>query len=164
MLLKGSCREQTRDGHRGPREGGQAAEDAAQQLWGQAPAHRRLRAGVTEPPTWSSRRPVGTHGPAGLPDLAWKSLSSVPGRCLSTGWRPRGHLGTLCVSVPVRRQAGGGGQAEGEQNPEPLCLLIQAKLVDSPSLTLGAGHWDTGGVGAAPGLGQQTQASRWGDR
>jgi len=111
MLLKGSCREQTRDGHRGPREGGQAAEDAAQQLWGQAPAHRRLRAGVTEPPTWSSRRPVGTHGPAGLPDLAWKSLSSVPGRCLSTGWRPRGHLGTLCVSVPVRRQAGGGGQA-----------------------------------------------------
>ena len=32
-MLKGSCREQTRFGHRGPREGGQAAEDAAGQLW-----------------------------------------------------------------------------------------------------------------------------------
>lgn len=141
LLLKGGCREQTRNGHRGPVEDGQAAGDTAGQPWGQAPAYRRLSAGVVEPPTRSSRRPAGAHGPAGLPGLAWKSLSRAPGGCMSTGWGPWGHLGTLLC---LGEETGAGGQAARGADPEPLCLLIQAKLVGSPSLTLGAGRWDSG--------------------
>lgn len=84
---------------------------------------------------------MGAHGPAGLPGLAWKSLSRAPGGCISTGWGPWGHLGALLC---LGEEAGAGGQAAREADPEPLCLLIQAKLVGSPSLTLGAGRWDSG--------------------
>ena len=87
--------------------------DAAGQAWGQVPAHRR-----PSPPTWSSR-PVGTHGPAGLPDLAWKSLSSAPGGCLSTAWRPWGRLGTLwCLCVGKETGVGGPG-SEGSRTWNP---------------------------------------------
>lgn len=117
LLLEGSCREQTRDGHRGPREGGQVAASWSRRRWTWGCCRASMEPGPCSQKADSPRRssrPVGTHGPAGLPDLAWKGLSSVPGGCLSTAWRPWGRLGTLwCLCAGEETGAGGPGSKGG---------------------------------------------------
>lgn len=122
-------------------------------------------------------RSLLTEGRAPHPELQasrnpWSCRAPRPGleepqQC--TGWVSKHSLealgtpGDSSVCLCRRGDWRGGPRQRGGQDLEPLRLLIQAKLVDSPSLTPDARRWDTRGAGAAPGLGQWVQASRLGD-